>query len=73
MKDPNKRPFQAMALYTAVLGQLAGSSLIGIFLGRAIDNRLHTVPLFLIIGLLGGISAGVYAMVRTLQHFNSGD
>lgn len=72
-RDQKNRPFRAMALYSAVLAQLAGSMIAGIFAGMALDKRLNTVPLFLIIGLLGGLSAGIYAMLRTIQHFNSGD
>ncbi len=72
-RDQENRPFKAMALYSTVLAQLAGSMITGIFAGHALDKRLNTLPLFLIIGLLGGISAGIYAMLRTIQHFNSGD
>ncbi|MCP3761477.1 AtpZ/AtpI family protein [Domibacillus sp. A3M-37] len=72
-RNQKNRPFRAMALYSAVLAQLAGSMIAGIFAGLALDNHFNTVPLFLIIGLLGGLSAGIYAMLRTIQHFNSGD
>ncbi|MGG3449011.1 MULTISPECIES: AtpZ/AtpI family protein [Bacillaceae] len=67
------RPFRAMAIYSTILAQLAGSMLIGIFGGLALDKHLNTIPLFLIIGLLAGLSTGVYAMFRTLNYFNSGD
>ncbi|WP_046174589.1 AtpZ/AtpI family protein [Domibacillus indicus] len=72
-RNQNNGAFRAMALYSAILAQLAGSMIAGIFAGLWLDNHFDTVPLFLIIGLLGGLSAGVYAMVRTIQHFNSGD
>ncbi|OEH93349.1 AtpZ/AtpI family protein [Bacillus solimangrovi] len=58
-----------MALMSAILSQLAGSVLIGIFLGRWIDNKLGTMPLFLIIGLLLGLSTGVYATLHSIRHF----
>ncbi|MFD2446778.1 AtpZ/AtpI family protein [Bacillus sp. CGMCC 1.16607] len=62
-----------MALMSAILSQLVGSILIGIFAGRWCDRLFETGPLFLIIGLLIGLAAGVYAMLRLVQHFFSGE
>jgi ATP synthase protein I len=73
MRQDNRRPFQAMVLYSAILTQLVGSILIGIFGGRWLDGIWGTTPLFLIIGLLLGLSTGIYTMLQTVQHFNSGD
>jgi len=73
MRRNNRHPFQAMALMSAILSQLVGSILIGIFSGRWLDRTLGTEPLFLIFGLLIGLAAGVYAMLRLIQHFFSGD
>jgi len=58
---------------SAILSQLVGSVLIGIFVGRWLDRQFSTEPLFLIIGLLLGLAAGVYAMLRLVQHFYSGE
>lgn len=73
MKQNNRHPFQAMALMSAILSQLVGSVLIGIFGGRWLDDQFGTGPLFLIIGLLLGLAAGIYAMLRMIQHFFSGE
>lgn len=73
MNQKNRRPYQAMALMSGILSQLVGSVLIGIFAGRWLDRTWDTEPLFLIIGLLLGLAAGVYAMIRLIQHFFSGD
>jgi ATP synthase protein I len=62
-----------MAIYTAILSQLVGSILIGIFLGLWLDKEMDTAPLFLIIGLFLGLGTGVYAMMRLVRHFDSGD
>ncbi len=70
-KDRNS--FKAMALMSAILSQLVGATLIGIFSGRWLDNYLDTRPLFLIIGLLIGMSAGIYSMFVSIRHFFSGD
>lgn len=72
-KNESKYPFRAMALTSAILSQLAGSTLIGIFAGRWLDHVLGTKPLFLIICLFAGLAAGVYSMIRIVQHFNSGE
>ncbi|MEK4027718.1 MULTISPECIES: AtpZ/AtpI family protein [Bacillaceae] len=68
-----KSAFKAMSLYSAVLAQLTGSILIGIFAGRWLDEKWKTEPLFLIIGLLLGLTAGVFSMLKTVNHFNSED
>jgi len=68
-----KNPFRAMALTSAILSQLAGSTLVGIFLGRWIDQALGTKPLFLVLCLLIGLAAGVYAMIHTVRKFDTGD
>ncbi|WP_423408478.1 AtpZ/AtpI family protein [Heyndrickxia sp. MSNUG] len=73
MRQNKRHPLQAMALTSAILSQLVGSILIGIFSGRWLDHKVGTEPLFLILGLLMGLAAGVYAMLRLIQHFFSGD
>ena len=69
----NRNPFQAMALMSAIVSQLVGSILIGIFAGRWLDGKWDTEPIFLIIGLLLGLAAGVYSMLVSIRHFYSGD
>lgn len=73
MKEKESRTYKAMALYTGILSQLAGSVLAGIFGGRWLDSKYDAEPLFLIIGLLLGLAAGIWAMLRTVRQFFSGD
>ncbi|MBD7938723.1 MULTISPECIES: AtpZ/AtpI family protein [Cytobacillus] len=73
MRDNDLRPFKAMALMSAILSQLVGAILLGVFAGRWFDRLLETEPLFLIIGLLLGLTVGIYAMLRLIQHFFSGE
>ncbi|MBM4761537.1 AtpZ/AtpI family protein [Bacillus sp. B15-48] len=73
MQQKNNRPFQAIALSSAILSQLAGSTLIGIFVGRWLDGKWSSNPLFLIIGIFIGLAAGVYGVLTTLRHYYSGD
>ncbi len=70
---PTKSPLQAMALYSAILSQLVGSVLIGLFTGMWLDEQFGTAPLFLIILLLAGLASGVWAMLQTVRKFESGD
>lgn len=70
---PKKSPLQAMALYSAILSQLVGSVLIGAFTGMWLDRQSGTAPLFLIICLFAGITTGVWAMLKTVRKFESGD
>ncbi|KUP05058.1 membrane protein [Bacillus coahuilensis m2-6] len=72
-QTPNRHPFKAMALYSAILSQLVGSILIGIFFGRWLDQAWSTTPLFLIIGLLVGLTSGILTMLASVRHFTSGD
>ncbi|MFD1735197.1 AtpZ/AtpI family protein [Bacillus salitolerans] len=73
MRKNDRHPIQAVALYGAILSQLVGSILAGIFMGRWLDQMIGTFPLFLIIGLLLGLATGVYGMLRLIQHFFSGE
>jgi ATP synthase protein I len=73
MRKENRNPLQAMALMSAILSQLVGSILIGIFSGKWLDKQWGTEPIFLIIGLFIGLAAGIYAMFVSIRHFFSGD
>ncbi|MCM3705389.1 MULTISPECIES: AtpZ/AtpI family protein [Bacillaceae] len=73
MRQKDRNPFKAMALMSAILSQLVGSTLIGIFAGRWLDSKAATEPLFLLIGLFIGLGAGIYAMLRLIQHFFTGE
>ncbi|MED3722287.1 AtpZ/AtpI family protein [Geobacillus stearothermophilus] len=71
MSQKQRHPFQAMALMSAIVSQLVGSILVGVFGGRWIDDRFGTEPIFLIVGLLLGLAAGVYAMLRLIRQYFS--
>lgn len=44
--------------------QFASSVLVGLGLGWLLDQGFHTLPLFTLIGLVLGIAAGAYTVVR---------
>lgn len=69
-----KKPHHAIVLTSAVSANLAGGTILGIFLGGQVDNWLSTKPIFTIIGLFLGLAAGIYGMVATVKKFTeSGD
>lgn len=72
MRDDNhqKKPFQAMALMSGIVSQLVGSILVGIFVGKWLDEKAGTLPLFLIIGLLLGLATGIYGMLQLISRFS---
>ena len=73
MRLNNRNPFHAMALMSAIISQLVGCILAGIFAGRWLDQHWDTGPVFLIIGLFIGLSAGTYTMLRSIRQFFSGE
>ncbi|KAB2336508.1 AtpZ/AtpI family protein [Cytobacillus depressus] len=73
MRQKNHSPFVTMGLMSAILSQLVGSILIGVFSGRWLDSKMGTEPLFLIVGLMLGLTVGIIAMLKLIQHFFSGE
>ncbi|OAS88114.1 MULTISPECIES: AtpZ/AtpI family protein [Metabacillus] len=73
MRQKQRHPLHAMGLMSAILSQLVGSVLIGIFGGKWIDNYFKIEPLFLIVGLLLGLAFGVYAMLRLIHYYSLGE
>lgn len=66
----NKKPaksMKAMALSTSIISYLVGPVLVGLFGGKWIDGLIETSPLFMIIGLLLGLAAGVYGLIRLVN------
>ncbi|PWU66988.1 MULTISPECIES: AtpZ/AtpI family protein [Gracilibacillus] len=63
----SKRPLQGLAITSAILSQLAGGPLIGLWLGSWLDRYFTTKPLFLIIGLLLGLGAGLYGTIHYVR------
>lgn len=69
----SKPPFQAMALTSAILSQLVGGILTGLFLGDWLDSLLSTSPTFLIIGLFLGLGAGSYGTIHLIRRYSGDD
>nr|WP_138420736.1 AtpZ/AtpI family protein [Aquibacillus sediminis] len=69
----NNFPFRKMALTSAILAQLVGVPLIGIFIGNWLDRVCNTKPLFFMLFFLIGIGAGTYGTVQVVKEFTGDD
>jgi len=67
--EMKNNPFRGFAIYSGILSYLVGATLVGIFIGRWLDQYFNTAPLFLILGLLLGLASGVYGMIHLLNKF----
>jgi len=45
---------------------LLGGVLLGAASGLGLDYLLHTIPLFLILGIFGGFAAGLYGIYKSV-------
>ncbi|AST93749.1 AtpZ/AtpI family protein [Sutcliffiella cohnii] len=68
-----KHPFRAMALTTSILSYLVGPTLLGIFVGKWLDEQFETPPLFLLIGLFLGLATGIFGIMQLLRKYSSGE
>lgn len=67
-KRNGKAPvWQALSVTTVIGVEMAITVTAGFYIGRYIDSKLETAPLFLIICLLLGLAVGIIAVVKTLQ------
>jgi F0F1-type ATP synthase assembly protein I len=68
-EDP-KRPksFFPAGLYLNLGFELAVGAILGFSFGYYLDKKLHTTPLFLILGVFLGAAAGFLSIYRTVYH-----
>ncbi|WP_134683419.1 AtpZ/AtpI family protein [Brevibacillus migulae] len=62
-------PWQAFTLVTLIGADLAICIVAGVLLGKYIDGKFLTSPLFLMIGLLAGLGLGVYSVYRIIRKY----
>lgn len=65
--------WRAMAVVTAMAGQLAASLFLGYGAGAWADRAWGTRPWLTVVGLLAGLAVGAYGIVRLLKPFLGGD
>ncbi|SDI47060.1 AtpZ/AtpI family protein [Natribacillus halophilus] len=68
-----RNPWRSSVLVSAILSSIVGSVVGGVFLGYWLDSTFDTAPLFIIIGMLLGISSGFYGVVRAVKPFLGDD
>jgi F0F1-type ATP synthase assembly protein I len=63
------RGFGYLVLFSEIGVSLLITTLIGVLVGYQIDERLGTLPVFLIVGFLVGAGAGSLMIVRLISRF----
>ncbi len=63
-KRPEPSMLAALGIASSIGFQFAAAVLLGLGLGLLVDSVVHTTPWGLLIGLLLGILAGAYGVVR---------
>jgi ATP synthase protein I len=58
-----------LVLFSEIGVSLLVTTLIGVFVGYQVDERLGTLPVFLIIGFLAGAGAGTLMIARLISRF----
>ena len=69
-QDEDREKFSLMrqaAILSAIPGFLVVPPVIGVFVGRWLDQRYHTAPWLLLVFLLLGFGTGIRLIVRTLR------
>jgi len=69
MRVDRENPWHAVALVSVISIDLAVFTLIGIWLGNKLDATFTTAPLFLICGLLLGLTAGVFSVTKIVKKY----
>lgn len=65
-RPPARGPWRAVALVSGIGTQLAGSVLIGLYVGRQLDRLWGTSPWMFLAGLLTGLAVGIWGVVRLI-------
>lgn len=69
-QDEDREKFSLMrqaAILSAIPGFLVVPPVVGVFVGRWLDQRYHTAPWLLLVFLLLGFGTGIRLIVRTLR------
>ncbi|MEW6172597.1 MAG: AtpZ/AtpI family protein [Bacillota bacterium] len=65
---------KTFALTSSISVQFAMSVVLGWWIGDKLDKRLHSeIPWLTIVGLLVGIGAGIYGIIRIMGRFSLKD
>ncbi|HET7627004.1 MAG TPA: AtpZ/AtpI family protein [Bacillales bacterium] len=65
----NENPWKAYMLIGAIGTNMAVSTFVGFWLGKLMDDHFDTSPFFLLVGVLLGLTAGIYGVYRLVKPF----
>jgi ATP synthase protein I len=63
------KPLPSAAVFLGLGTAVAGCVGVGVLLGVWLDARVHTSPLFLVLGLVLGVASAVWTVVSQVRRF----
>lgn len=67
MKNHSESPWKYVGLIGSIGLELLFLMVFGAYIGRKLDERFQSEPLFLAVGVLGGLAVGIVAVVFTIR------
>jgi ATP synthase protein I len=71
MKQTNG-PLKAFMFVGLIGMDLSITTIGGFWLGRLLDRKQHTEPLFLVVGVLLGLAVGIFSLVPMVKSYIGG-
>ena len=68
----NLSTIEALVIVSQIGFSFAAAVAVGLFAGNYLDSLLHTSPIFVVVGAIGGTAAGIYGAVQ-LARFGTKD
>lgn len=68
MMDP-ENPYKTIGLIGTLGLEITAFIIGGVYLGKYLDHAFHTTPVWLIIGIFGGLILGILSALFTLRAF----
>jgi len=71
-QDPRDNPWKALGLVGTIGVDLAVCLGAGVWLGMLVDEKLGQSKLFVVIGILAGLAAGIVSTIALIKKFTGG-
>jgi ATP synthase protein I len=62
-------PWKALSLVSLIGADLAGCTIIGIWIGQKLDMYFHTDPWWMVVGLFIGLASGLLTIIPIIKRF----
>lgn len=69
MKLDPENPYRTMGMIGTLGVEITAFIIAGVYLGKYLDHALKTAPVFLVIGIFGGMIVGILSALFTLKAF----